>query len=169
MTLTWNKVPAADGYIIYQYNTSKKTWTKKAALKDNVASYKVKRLASGTDFRFAVKAFIQLPNGKQITSSSYTSVYTATAPDAVKFTVKSGKNKATVKWNKVKGATGYTIYYKTKAKGSWKKLKSTKGSSYTKKKLKSGATYYFTVKAYRTYKKSTYTSSYSTKKVKIKS
>lgn len=168
VTLTWNKVSEADGYIIYQYNASKKTWAKKATLQKNTGSYKIKGLTSGTNFRFAVKALIQLPNNEQVISKSYTSVYTATAPGAVKFTVKSGKNKATIKWNKVKGATGYTVYYKTKANGSWKKLQSTKGTSYTKKKLKSGATYYFTVKAYRTYKKTTYTSSYSPKKVKIK-
>ena len=74
----------------------------------------------------------------------------------------------TLKWKKVKGATGYTVCYKTKAKGSWKKLKTTKGASFTKKKLKSGKTYYFTVKAYKTYKKKTYTSSFSGKKVVIK-
>lgn len=169
VTLTWNKVSAANGYIIYQYNSSKKTWAKKATVKKNTASYKITGLTSGTNFRFAVKAFIQLSDSEQVISKSYTSVYTATAPSAVKFTVKPGKNKATIKWNKVKGATGYTVYYKTKAKGSWKKLKTTKSTSYTKTKLKSGATYYFTVKAYRTYKKTTYTSSYSSKKVKMKS
>jgi hypothetical protein len=72
------------------------------------------------------------------------------------------------KWSKVKGATGYTVYYKTKSKGSWKKLKNVKGTSYTKTKLKSKATYFFTVKAYKKYKGVTYTGSFSSKKVKIK-
>ncbi|MCI8489065.1 MAG: hypothetical protein HFJ04_02230 [Lachnospiraceae bacterium] len=165
--LSWKKVPAASGYIVYQYNSSKKAWTKKATVNTNTASYTVKGLASGTAYRFAVKAFIN-QNKNQITSQSYTSVDTATTPAAVSFKVTSGKKKATVKWKKVKGATGYTVCYKTKAKGSWKKLKTTKGASFTKKKLKSGKTYYFTVKAYKTYKKKTYTSSFSGKKVVIK-
>ncbi|MCI8326379.1 MAG: hypothetical protein HFI37_01220 [Lachnospiraceae bacterium] len=165
--LTWKKVSKAKGYMIYQYNSSKKTWVKKKTLKTNTTSYTIKDLAPGTSYRFAVKAYIQT-NGKQVNSKSYTSLYTATKPNAVRFKVTAGRKKATVKWNKVKGATGYTVYYKTSAKGSWKKLKTTKSTSYTKKKLKSRKTYIFTVKAYKTYKGKTYTSSFSSKKVKIK-
>ncbi len=166
--LTWKKVPKANGYMIYQYNSSQKKWVKKDTIKTNTASYTVKKLTPSTGYRFAVKAYILANDGKQATSKSYTSLYTSTAPNAVDFKVKPGKKKATVKWTKVKGATGYTVYYKVKAKDPWKKLKSTKGTSYTKKKLKSGTTYIFTVKAYKTYKGSTYTSSFQTKKVKVK-
>lgn len=166
--LTWKKVPKAKGYIIYQYNNSKKKWVKKDTLKTNAASYTIQKLTPATAYRFAVKAYIQAGNGTQVASKSYASIYTATAPNAVKFKVAPGKKKATVKWNKVKGATGYTVYYKAKAKDPWKALKSMKGTSYTKKKLKSGATYFFTVKAYKTYKGATYTSSSQTKKVKVK-
>lgn len=166
--LTWNKVSNASGYIVYQYNASKKTWSKKVTLKANAASYTINKLTPGTAYRFAVKAFLKAQNGKQATSKSYTSVYTATAPDAVSFKVTSGKKKATLRWSKVKGATGYTVYYKSKAKGSWKKLKATKGTSFTKTKLKSGTAYYFTVKAYKTYKKTTYTSAFRSKKAVIK-
>ena len=84
------------------------------------------------------------------------------------FKVTPKKKKAIIKWNKIKGATGYTVYYKTKAKDPWKKLKNTKSNSYTKNKLKSGKTYFFTVKAYKTYNGKTYTSSFQPKKVKIK-
>ncbi len=166
--LTWEKVPNASGYIVYQYNNSKKTWSKKATLNTNTASYTVKGLTSATGYRFAVKAFLKKQSGEQITSESYASLYTATAPGSVSFKITPGKKRATIKWKKVKGATGYTVYYKTKAKGSWKKLKNTKGLSFTKKKLKSGTTYYFTVKAYKKYKGTTYTGSFKSKKVVIK-
>ncbi len=164
--LTWKKVSNATGYIIYQYNNSSKTWVEKA--KTNAVSYTVKGLTPGTAYRFAVKAYIQQKNGTQISSKSFTSLNTATAPNAVKFKVTSKKKKAVIKWNKVKGATGYTVYYKAKAKDAWKKLKNTKTASYTKNKLKSGKTYFFTVKAYKTYGGKTYTSSFQSKKVKIK-
>lgn len=166
--LSWKKIPEAEGYVIYQYNRSKKSWTEKAALKTNTASYTVKGLTPATGYRFAVKAYTQDQNGKRIVSGSYTSAYTATAPDIVNFKITPGKKKATVKWSKVKGATGYKVYYKTKLKDLWKKVKTTKGKSCTKTKLKSGKTYYFTVKAYKTYKGKTYTSSFFIKKVKIK-
>lgn len=166
--LSWNKIPQAKGYIIYQYNNSKKKWDTKATLEQNTDSYTVKGLTPGTNYRFAVKAYTRSKDGKQILSKSYVSVYTATAPNAVNFKVTPGKKKAALKWSKVKGATGYTVYYKTGKQKSWKKLKSTKTTRYTKTKLKSGKTYTFTVKAYKTYKGKTYTSSFRSKKVKIR-
>ena len=166
--LTWDKVSNASGYAVYQYNASKKAWTEKATVGQSAASYTVKGLSPGTAYRFAVRAFVQ-PSGQQPTySKSYAALDTGTAPNAVSFKVKAGKKKATLTWRKVKGAAGYTVYYKTKAKGAWKKLKSVKGTSYTKTKLKSKTTYYFTVKAYKKYKSGTATSSFQSKKVKVK-
>ncbi len=166
--LNWKKIPEAKGYIIYQYNNSKKKWDTKATLTKNTAAYTLKGLTAGTNYRFAVKAYIQSKDGRQISSNSYASVYTATAPNAVNFKVTPGKKKATLKWSKVKGATGYTVYYKTNKQKSWKKLKNLKATRYTKTKLKSGMTYTFTVKAFKTYKGKTYTSSFRSKKVKIR-
>lgn len=166
--LSWKKIPQAKGYIIYQYNNSKKQWDTKATLTKNTAAYTVKGLAAGTNYRFAVKAYTQSKDGKQVLSETYASVYTATAPNAVNFKVTPGKRKAALKWNKVKGATGYAVYYKTNKQKSWKKLKSTKATRYTKTRLKSGTTYTFTVKAFKTYKGKTYTSSFRSKKVKIR-
>lgn len=166
--LTWKKIPQANGYIIYQYDSSKKAWGKKATLTKNTASYTLKKLAPATGYRFAVKAYLQAEDGNQVTSKSYKSIYTATAPSAVSFKVTAGKKKVTIKWTKQKGVTGYTVYYKAKASAPWKKLKTTKSAKYTKTKLKSGATYIFTVKAYKAYKGKTYTSSFRSKKVKIK-
>lgn len=165
--LAWNQVPGAAGYEIYQYDHSKKTWIMKAAL-GTVTSYTVKGLSFGTNYRFAVRAFVNLQGKGRVYSREYVFVDTATAPKDVKFKVKAGKKKAVITWEKAKGATGYTVYYKTKAKGSWKKLKNIKKTSYTKTKLKSGKTYFFTVKAYKKYKGKTYTGSSRTRKVKIK-
>ncbi len=166
--LSWKKTAGADGYFVYQYQNAKKTWVKKATLQSNTTSYKITGLTPAANYRFAVKAYVKLAGGGEVSSDVYTSLYTATAPNAVNFKVTPGKKKAVIKWKKVKGATGYNVYYKTKAKGAWKKLKSTKSTSYTKTKLKSGETYYFTVEAYKTYKKTNYASTRTAKKVKIK-
>ncbi len=166
--LSWSPVSNVNGYVVYQYDNSKKTWVEKAELDANTLSYSVKKLSPALEYRFAVRAFVKLTNGTSVFSESYAELDTATAPNAVKLKVRPGKKKATLKWNKVKGASGYTVYYKTKAKGEWKKLKNTKGTSVTKTKLKSGKTYYFMVKAYKKYKNKTYTSTFSAKKTKIK-
>ena len=97
---------------------------------------------------------------------SYASVYTATKPGSVKFRVTAGKKKAQLKWNRVKGVSGYTVYYKASAKAAWKKLKSVKGTSYTVKKLKSKKSYSFTVRAYKSYKGKTYTDKKNKNQVK---
>ena len=154
--------------MLFRSNNSRKKWDTKATLDKNTASYSLKGLTPGTNYRFAVKAFTRSKDGKQVLSKSFVSVYTATAPNAVNFKVTPGKKKATLKWSKVKGATGYTVYYKTTKQKSWKKLKSTKDTRYTKTKLKSGNTYTFTVKAFKTYKGKTYTSSFRSRKVKIR-
>ena len=93
-----------------------------------------------------------------------------TKPAKVKFSVKAGKKKASLKWEKVTAVKGYTVYYKTSKKGTWKKLKtvSNKKTSYTKKKLKSGKTYYFTVKAYKKVNGKKVYGKYTTKKIKVK-
>ena len=58
---------------------------------------------------------------------------------------KATKNSLTLKWTKVKGATGYIIYG-SPCGGKYKKYKSVKGTSLTIKKLKKGKYYkYFVV------------------------
>lgn len=162
--LTWNKVSGAQGYIVYQYDNSKKTWVRAAKTASNW--YTVSKLSAGTAYKFAVKAY-KMVDGKEMTSESFDNYQTTTNPATVKFTLTAGSKKAAVKWSKVTGATGYIVYYKTSANGSWKRLTTTTGTSYTKTSLTKGKTYYFTVKAYRTYNGKTYNGSFTTKSVKI--
>lgn len=163
--LSWKKVSGVKGYYIYQYSGNK--WKKIATVSPGKTSYTVKKLKSAQGYRFGIKAY-KTEKGKQVLSKSYASLYTATNPQAVKFKVTAGKKKAAVKWNKVKGADKYEVVYKPGGKGAWKKLKTTKGLQYTKKKLKSGETYTFAVKACKVYKGKTYTSSIKGKTIKVK-
>jgi hypothetical protein len=61
---------------------------------------------------------------------------------------KNGKRAARLRWNKVDGARGYTIYQK-KGKGSWKKVGDVKKRSYVKKGLDAKAKYQYRVRAWR--------------------
>ena len=164
--LSWKKVSKADGYRLYQYSGS--TWKQIASFKPKTgSSYTVDNLKAATNYRFAVKAFIN-QNGKPVLSKSYASIYTSTNPKAVNFTASAGRKKVTLSWKKVKGAASYRVCYKTSQKGAWKTLKNTKSTKFTKKNLKSKKTYYFTVKACKTYKGKTYAGSSKTKKVTVK-
>ena len=82
-----------------------------------------------------------------------------------------GKKKATVKWSKVSGATGYKIYRSTKKSSGFKCVKTVSGSTvkYVNTKLKSKKNYYYKVRAYKTVCGKTFYGGYSAvKKVKTK-
>ena len=165
--MSWNKVSGATGYRVYKYNTSTKKWQTVANTKNT--SYTFNKLKSGTTYKFTVRAY-RTEGGKTYLSPKYSTFTTSTNPATVNFKLSAGSKKATVKWSKVTGATGYKVYYKTSKNGSWKCLKTAnnKTTSYTKTGLTKGKTYYFTVKAYRTVGGKTYNGSYVAKSVKVK-
>lgn len=129
----------------------------------------------------------QTPTTPQTPPATPTPVTTPKAPTVKKVTLNSAKkNKAktqvTLKWKKLSGISGYTIYVKTVAKGkkakkvAWKKVTnvSAKKTTYKvkltskqKKVLKKKGTLYFSIRAYKKANGKTYYGSYSnTKKVK---
>lgn len=52
-----------------------------------------------------------------------------------------------IKWSKVSGAKSYTVYYRNKTTGKFKKVATVKGTSYTLKNAKKYKNYYIMVKA----------------------
>ena len=66
LSLKWNKVGGATGYVVYRYNTSTKEYTKVGAIKTN--TYKVTGLKAGKTYRFAVRAYRKV-DGKNIYGS----------------------------------------------------------------------------------------------------
>ncbi|MGN1133323.1 MAG: fibronectin type III domain-containing protein [Oscillospiraceae bacterium] len=162
--LSWNKVAGAQGYEVWQLKSGK--WTK---IKTTTStSYTISKLPSGTSQKFAIKPYTK-KDGKIVYGCFSKQLYTTTNPATINFNLTAGSKKATVKWNKVTGASGYKVYYKTASSG-WKLLKTVNNSttSFTKTGLTKGKTYYFTVKAYRTINGKTYNGGFVTKSVKIK-
>ena len=165
--MSWSKVNGATGYRVYKYNTSTKKWQTVANTKNT--SYTFKNLKAGTTCKFTVRAYKTLDK-KTYLSPKYSTFTSSTNPAAVNFKLTAGTKKATVKWSKVTGASGYKVYYKTSKNGKWIGLKTVNNrtTSYIKTNLAKGKTYYFTVKAYRTTGGKTYNASYITKSVKIR-
>lgn len=165
--MSWSKIPGATGYKVYKYNTSTKKWQTAANTKNT--SYTFSKLKAGTTYKYTVRAY-KTQGGKTYLSPKYSTFTTSTNPATVNFKLTAGSKKATIKWSKVTGATGYKVYYKTSKNGKWIGLKTTnnKTTSYTKTGLKKGKTYYFTVKAYRSVGGKTYNGVYTSKTVTIK-
>jgi fibronectin type 3 domain-containing protein len=162
--LSWKKVTGATGYRVYQYNS--KTGKYESIKTLTGTSYTVKKLKAGTTYKFAVKAYTK-DDGSTIWASSSVSFKTCTKPATPAPTATAGSGKATIKWSKVTGATGYVVYMQN-SEGEYEKIGSTKSTSYTKKSLKKGKTYYFRVRAYKTLDGKNIYGGYKTVKVKIK-
>ncbi len=144
VTLSWSKVKRADGYRIKYYDSKKDSWVTVTDTKKRTLT--VDGLKTGKKYTFRVYAYIK-ENGKKIFSKTYSEIGTATKPDNVeKITAKRTVSTITLMWNKVKGATGYTVY--KNVNGAWKKLGTTDSTSYKVNKLSSGKSYQFSVRPY---------------------
>ena len=163
ITLNWSKATGANGYEVYQYNTSKKKWEKIGTT--TKTSYEIKKLKEGTKYKFKVRAYKTVSKKKYC--GSYSSELQATTKISNPSKVKGLKAKkqttttVTLSWSKASGATGYEVYKYNTSKKKWEKVGSTTKTSYTVKKLKAGTKYKFKVRAYKTVNKKKYYGSYS--------
>ncbi|MBQ3135967.1 MAG: fibronectin type III domain-containing protein [Clostridia bacterium] len=149
--LTWKRVPDATGYRIYLYNSKTKKYEKYADTKKTAIN--VKKLKSGTKYKFRVKAYT-VSGGKTYYSGDYKFISAVTKPKKV--TLKSAVSEKTgeikLSWKIVSGANGYQVVYSEspKFKSAVKLLKSgSKEKNTVIEKLVSGKKYYFKVRAYK--------------------
>lgn len=170
--LSWNKVTGSSGYEVLRATSKTGTYKSvKTITSGSTVSYTDKSLATGTTYYYKVRAYRTVDKKKVY--SSYSSVVSAKPvlkTPSVKLT--SGSKKATIKWEKISGASGYEVYRATSKSGKYSKLKTiTKNStvSYVNSSLTKNKTYYYKVRAYRTVNGKKIYSSYSvSKSVKVK-
>ena len=170
--ITWSKLSNADGYEIYRSTSKTGTYKSvKSITNGSTVSYTDKSLTTGSTYYYKVRAYRTVDKKKVY--SSYSSVVSA-KPVLKTPSVKlaSGSKKATIKWEKISGASGYEVYRATSKSGKYSKIKTiTKNStvSYVNSSLTKNKTYYYKVRAYRTVNGKKIYSSYSVaKSVKVK-
>lgn len=169
--ISWKKVSGVSGYEVYQYNAKTKKYVKVATVKGT--SYTKSGLTTGTSYSYKVRAY-KTVNKKNVYGSYSKAVKAAPSLSKVSGikTVNVSGKVVKVTWKKVSGASGYKLYRSTKKNGSYKLVKTVKGSKtvkYTNKKLKKGKTYFYKVRAYKTVgKKKVYGSYSSYKSVKVR-
>ena len=168
ITVKWNKLDDAAGYVLEKYDTSKYKVVKE--LTGN--SYKVTDLKAGTTYKFRVRAYRIIDGEKYYGDYSSVAKLSTITKTPTLSKVTAGSKKATVNWKKVNEATGYEVYMSTKKSSGYKRIKlvtSNKTLKYTKTKLTKKKTYYFKVRTYRTVNgKKVYSSYSSVKSVKVK-
>ncbi len=141
--IEWEPVEGATGYIIFDKTISRDYYTRTGTTTST--SFEWGRDPSGTTSYYTVRAVADNEN----TMSSYR------AGKKIKYlvspTVSSVVNTVSgvkISWNNIAGASGYYVYRKTSATGSYTKIGTTTTRNFTDKTAKSGTTYYYTVRAY---------------------
>lgn len=151
VTLKWSKSTGADGYRIYRATSAGGSY---AFLKDTKAlSYSNGGLDTGRTYYYKVRPYCVV-NGVNVYGnySSYKALKPVLKPIGKASVRKTGKTSAKVSWSKVSGAGGYEVYKSTSKSSGYKKIKTTKSTSYTYSKCTIKRRNYFRVRAYRTVK-----------------
>lgn len=146
VALSWEAVKNVDGYRVYKKTAS--GWERLTTTAD--VKYTARGLASGENYTFAVRSYIKTTIG--VVWGELKTITTATKPAAPEVSVDGVRNlRATLKWNKVKGADGYQVYYKVGNKKDYTRLANYKANEggVELSKLTAGAKYTFAVRAYK--------------------
>lgn len=140
ITFSWKRNKVVTGYEIYNSKNKRVARVKK----NSILQATVSRLKAGSTETFRVRAYV---TRGQYYYSDFVSIKAGTAPKATKITsITSSKAKqVALKWKKVTGATQYQVYRSTSKDGKYKKIATTKKTSYTDKKATGGKTYYYKI------------------------
>ena len=170
--ISWNEISGASGYAVYASTSKDGTYTLKKTIsgKSNV-SYLDNNLNTNTTYYYKVRAYRTV--GSKKVYSSYSSIVSVKPVlSKISLAVSSTKKKATLKWNKILGSSGYEVYSSTTANGTYKlkkKITTSSTISYADSNLVSGKTYYYKVRPYRSVNGKVVHGSYSSvKSQKIK-
>ena len=150
--LSWKKVSKASGYVVYRANSANGKYKAiKTIKKGKTTSFTDKKRTTGKTYYYKLRPYKTVKNKKQY--MDYSSVVSTKAvPGRVKFTkLTAGNQKATLKWKKVSGASGYLLYRSDRRDGGFTCINSvsSRKTNYTNTKLKKGQTYYYRIRAYR--------------------
>lgn len=163
--ISWNKVKGATGYRVYIRN--EKTGKYEKVKNTTSTSYTFKNLKGATQYSYAVKAYAKA-DGKTYWAKAYSSAGFITKPEAFNVTLKLSGENVTLSWKKLdsKILSGYCVYMK-KDNGEFKRIATTKKTSYKIKNLDKG-TYQFRVRGYVERNDGNLYGEYKTYTVKIK-
>ncbi len=150
LSLSWNSQDGVTGYRIYRSTSKTGTYTLIKTITDGSTSFVNTGLAAGTTYYYKLIAY--RTDGAVTTLSPYSAVKSAkvipAAPTGVS-AASASYNSIKVTWDKVSGASGYTVYRATSETGTYTTLATITTNIYTSTALTTGTTYYYKVAAYR--------------------
>lgn len=162
--LKWSKSSGAYGYTVYRATSAKGKY--KAIKHTRSLSYTDSKLDTGRKYYYKVRPY-SLSTKVYGSYSGYKTVKPVLASIKKASAKKKGRTTAKISWSKVSGASGYEVYKSTKKTKGYKKIKTTKSSSYTYKKCTKKKRNYFRIRAYRKVKGKKVYTGYKTVSVKM--
>lgn len=151
VTLKWDKVSGATGYVIYYLNADRhKNYSKVKEVTSNTAT--ITNLRKTTQYYFKVAAYVE-KNGERYEGAP-TIKKTCTQADEIKnLSLDRSSDVIELSWSRVENATGYKIY-RANEKTDWdykeyKTLKGNGSTTLTEKNLSTGNQYRYKIVAYR--------------------
>lgn len=152
LKITWKRVENAAGYQVSRATSAKGDYKTVATLSGGTVSYTDSGLTVGRTYFYRVRALAGTE--AQRIYGAWSAVKSAkpelAAPSTLRAT--AGKKRVSLRWSRVKGASGYEVFRSVKRSSGYKKVaaKSAGIISCTDKKLAAKKTYYYRVRAYRT-------------------
>lgn len=148
LSIKWDKVSCAEGYILEQYSAGK--WVRIARISGNSnVKLNIGKLAPSTKYSFRIRTF-KFAN-KTPLYSTYKNFYYYTQPAKVSgfAAARASSSKARLSWNKSTSAGGFII--EQYSGGKWVRIARLAKGTYTAcniTELKSGTKYRFRIKAF---------------------
>lgn len=153
VTLAWEQIEDADGYVIYRKASGESSYSKVTTVTGaSTVSYQDTSVATGETYQYYMVAYCKSNNKTQYSDNSNTVKVKPALEQTVVSLSEITLTSAKVNWNKISGADGYVIYRAAKKAGDYTKIATLEGAkktSYVDSDLKAAKTYYYKVRAYR--------------------
>ncbi len=148
-TINIKKNKKVTGYIVYMYKSKSKSYEKIWAGKS--AKFTKTGLKYNKNYHFKIRTYKETDNGKIYGTLSSKQTVRLILPEKIKTLKASKRTTSSIKlsWDTTNDATMYQLYRATSPNGKFKRVHSTKGTSYVDKGLTEGKYYYYKVRAYR--------------------
>ena len=143
VSVTWDAVEGATGYDVYLKSGDE--WVYQSAVTKTKCT--LKNALYNSKYVMGIKTYVTVDGEKYESAemAEYT-VFTGTDIPETKFTLSASSDTITLKWDAIKGVSGYRVYIKQD--GKWVKITSISENTYTYKKALPGKTYKFAIKPY---------------------
>ena len=120
LTLKWEKVDGATGYIVYRSTDKSKVDTQLTDITNGAVSYVDAALTAGTTYYYKVQPY-RVVNSKKVFGDASGILSGKPLPSATRLNAESaGYKEVKLAWSAVDGVTGYEVYRKTSS--SYKKI-----------------------------------------------